>query len=242
MDIFDSWLVNQYIAHRGLHNKKSPENSLAAFKRAIDKGYAIELDLHLLEDGTPVVFHDDELKRMTNKDGYISKLKKEDLKNYKLLKTDQTIPTLQEVLDFVDGQTPLLIEIKNTGKVGALENVVLNMLKNYHGEYAVQSFNPFTLNYFYLNAPDILRGQLSGSFRDSDVARAKKYFLKRMTFNKKVSRPNFISYEYDYVPNRFVRKYKHLPLLVWCVPSQEEYMKVVKHCDNIIFEGFEPKI
>lgn len=242
MEIFESWLVNQYIAHRGLHNKKAPENSLLAFKRAVEKGYAIELDLHLLQDGTPVVFNDEELKRMTNKDGYISKLKKEDLSSYKLLKTDQTIPTFKEVLDLVNGQTPLLIEIKNTGKVGEIESIVLNMLKKYNGEYAIQSFNPFTLNYFYVNAPDILRGQLSGSLKNSDISRAKKFFLKRMTFNKKVSKPNFISYEYINVPNRFVRKYKHLPLLVWSVPSQEEYMKVVKHCDNIIFEGFEPKI
>lgn len=242
MEIFESWLVTQYIAHRGLHNKKAPENSLLAFKKAIEKGYAIELDLHLLQDGTPVVFCDEELKRMTNKDGYISKLKKEDLNSYKLLKTDQTIPTFKEVLDLVNGQTPLLIEIKNTGKVGEIESTVLNMLKDYSGEYAIQSFNPFTLNYFYVNAPDILRGQLSGSFKNSDVSRSKKFFLKRMTFNKKVSKPNFISYEYSYVPNRFVRRFKHLPLLVWCVPSQEEYMRVVKHCDNIIFEGFEPKI
>ena len=242
MEIFESWLVNQYIAHRGLHNKKAPENSLLAFKRAVEKGYAIELDLHLLQDGTPVVFHDDELKRMTNNDGYVSKLKKEDLSSYKLLKTDQIIPTFKEVLDLVNGQTPLLIEIKNTGKVGEIESIVLNMLKNYNGEYAIQSFNPFTLNYFYENAPDILRGQLSGSFKNSDMSRGKKFFLKRMTFNKKVSRPNFISYEYTTVPNRFVRKFKHLPLLVWSVPSQEEYMNVVKHCDNIIFEDFEPKI
>jgi glycerophosphoryl diester phosphodiesterase len=242
MEIFDSWLVNQAIAHRGLHDKKAPENSLAAFEKAIKKGYAIELDVQLLSDGTPVVFHDEQLQRMTNQDGYISQLKQEDLPNYKLQKTNQTIPSLQQVLDFVAGQTPLLIEIKNSGKVGQLESQVLKLLKNYNGEYAIQSFNPFTLAYFHDNAPEILRGQLSGSFADADISRLKKSFLRRMVFNKKVSRPNFIAYQAELLPNRFVRKYKHLPLLAWCVRTQEEYLHVVKYCDNVIFENFEPKI
>ena len=242
MNLFDSWLVNQTIAHRGLHGKKAPENSLASFEKAIEKGYAIELDVQMLADGTPAVFHDEQLKRMTNQDGYICHIKKEDLPSYKLLKTDQTIPTLEQVLALVAGRTPLLIEIKNTGKVGELESNVLKVLKDYTGEYAIQSFNPFTLNYFYTNAPEILRGQLSGSFHDSDLSRLKKHFLRRMVFNKKVSKPNFISYEAEMLPNRFVRKYKSLPLLAWCVKSQEEYLRVVKYCDNIIFENFEPKI
>ena len=98
------------------------------------------------------------------------------------------------------------------------------------------------MEWFKNNAPDIARGQLAGFFKDAKLSFFKKFALKRMMLNKKVACPNFISYEAKYIPNRYVSKYKKLPLLVWTVRSQDEYMKVVKHCDNIIFENFEPKI
>lgn len=241
-DIFKSWLVEMPIAHRGLHDKNTPENSLAAFSKAIEKGFAIELDVQLLADETVVVFHDNSLSRMTGNDGYIKFLNKNDLKVLKLKGTKEHIPTFEEVLKLVDGRTPLLIEIKNTQKVGKLEQKVIDLLKNYNGEFAVQSFNPFSLQYFKNHAPNILRGQLSGSFKGEKLAFFKKVLLKRLAFNKNVSHPNFISYEYTALPNRYVKKYKDIPLLAWTLRSKEEYLKVVKYCDNIIFENFVPEI
>ncbi len=242
MDIFNSWLVQTPIAHRGLHDKEHPENSLSAFQRAIDGGYPIELDVQMISDGTLVVFHDESLSRLTDNDGYIKFLNKSDLDILTLKDSKEKIPTFDEVLKFVDGRTPLLIEIKNPSKVGELEKKVIEALKDYKGQYAVQSFNPYVLEYFYKHAPNILRGQLAGFMKHEKLAFFKKYALKRMLLNKKISHPNFISYEAKRVPNRFVRKYKKIPLLVWTVTSQSEYLKVVKYCDNVIFEGFEPKI
>lgn len=100
MDLFKTWLVETPIAHRGLHDKNIPENSLGAFAKAIEKGFAIELDVQLLADNTVVVFHDDSLARMTGNDGYIKYLNKEDLKALKLKGTKESIPTLKEVLDW----------------------------------------------------------------------------------------------------------------------------------------------
>lgn len=242
MDLFKTWLVEQYIAHRGLHDEKAPENSYSAFEKAIKAGYPIETDVQQISDGTIIVFHDKSLQRMTGKDGYVKNLKKEDLKDLYLNGTKETIPTLEEFLKFIDGRTPLLIEIKNTDKVGELESKLYSQLKEYKGEYAIQSFNPFVLEWFKNNAPEVLRGQLSGYFKGETLSLLKKIFLKRMILNKKVSQPHFISYEASTLPNRFVRKYKRLPLLAWTVRSQEEYMKVIKFCDNIIFENFEPKL
>ena len=242
MDLFKTWLVEMPIAHRGLHNEQYPENSLGAFENAINNGYAIELDVHLTSDGTIIVFHDDTLSRITAKDGYVKNLKKEELPDCKLCNTEYTIPTLKEVFDLVNGQVPILIEIKNTDKVGELETALLKELKAYNGEYAIQSFNPYVLEWFKINAPDIARGQLAGYFKDVKLSFFKKYALKRMLLNKKVSCPNFISYEAKKVPNRFVKHNKKLPLLVWTVRTQEEYLRVVKYCDNVIFENFEPKI
>ncbi len=240
-NLFSSWLVNTYIAHRGLHNENEPENSLLAFKNAIDKNYAIEFDVNLLSDNTVVVFHDSKLSRMTGKDKYIQNLTEPDLVDIKLLKTEQKIPTLKEVLSFVDGKVPLLIEIKYQNKVGTLEKEVLKLLKNYKGEFAIMSFNPYSLKWFKTHAPKILRGQLSSFFKGEKLAFVKKALLKRLRLNK-VSCPDFIAYDCKNLPNRFVKRYDKLPLLAWTVKSQEEYLRVVQYCDNIIFQDFIPII
>ena len=242
MDIFKTWLVETPIAHKGYHDETSPENSISAFKKAVARGYAIELDVQMISDGTVVVFHDESLSRMTGNDGYLKFLTKEDLSMLYLNETKETIPTLEEVLKVVNGETPIIIEIKNTGKVGELEQKVIDMLKKYKGEVAIASFNPYVLGYFKQHAPHILRGQLSGFFKNDKLSFMTKFVLKRMIPIKKISYADFIMYEGSTLPNRFVRKYKMLPLIAWTVCSQEEYMRVVKYCDNVIFEGFDPKI
>lgn len=149
-----------------MHDKNAPENTLAAFSKAIEAGYPIELDLRIIDDGTVVVFHDEKLSRLTGSDGYITNLVKQKLKDYKILKSDQHIPTFEQTLELINGQVPLLIEIKNSNKVGILERKVLEILKGYDGEYAVHSFNPYTVEYFKKYAPQIPRGQLSSFFTD----------------------------------------------------------------------------
>ena len=163
MNIFETWLCTKYIAHRGLHDDSAPENSLASFKKAIENGYAIELDVRPLADGTIVVFHDEALGRMTGADGFISNYTYDDIKDLRLLKTTEKIPTLEETLKFVNGQTPILIEIKNMGKVGFEKNI-WKILSSYKGEYAVQSFNPYSLEWFKINAPHVKRGQVASFF------------------------------------------------------------------------------
>jgi len=161
-NIFDSWLVTMPIAHRGLHDKERPENSLPAFQNAIDNGYAIELDVQMIADGTLVVFHDESLSRVTNNDGYLKFLNKSDLDVLYLCGTKEKIPTFEETLNLINGRTPILIEIKNRGKVGTLEKKVIEILKNYKGEFAIEAFNPYVLQYFANHAPEFLRGQLAG--------------------------------------------------------------------------------
>ena len=248
VDLFDTWLVNKYIAHRGFHDDTHPENSLSSFENAIEHDYGIEFDISPLEDGTPVVFHDGTMVRLTGKDGYIRKIKDiNELKSYTLLNdkgedSGEKIPTLQEALDLIAGRTPVLIEIKDYNMNSNFERIVYEIVKEYKGEFAIISFNPYTLKWFRLNAPEVLRGQLGCSMRGEKMSFFKKWILRKMALNKSHSQPNFIAYKWDEVPNRFVKKFKQLPLLVWAVPSQSAYMKVAKHCDNIIFEGFEPRI
>ena len=242
MDNLNSWLLEQPFAHRGLHDKTSPENSLSAFSKAIEEGYAIELDVRMIADGTIIVFHDESLSRLTDNDGYVKFLNKTDLDLLTLKGSKEKIPTLEDVLSLVDGRVPLLIEIKNEGKVGEQEKKILEVLKGYKGKFAIQSFNPYVLEYFFKYAPDIPRGQLAGYFKGEKLSFFKKYALKRMLLNNKISHPDFISYEARHLPNRYVKKYKKLHLLAWTVRSESDYLKVVKYCDNVIFEGFEPVI
>ena len=240
MDIKKTWLVEKPIAHRGLHNAKFPENSLAAFEHAIKHGFAIETDVRAIDDGAPVIFHDEGLSRMTGRDGYVCNLKKEELAELRLLKTEEKIPLFSEFLEFVNGRAPILIEIKNVNKIGALEKAVIDALADYKGEFAVQAFNPHCMEFFRINAPHVIRGQLSCYFKkDSNLSRVKRYALKRLMLNK-ASRPDFIAYSHENLPNRWVSRTK-LPVLAWTVRSNAEYERVKEFCDNIIFENFKPQ-
>ena len=240
MDIKNSWLCSTPIAHRGLHSATVPENSILAYELAINAGYAIELDVRPIDDGTVVVFHDNTLKRMTDRDGYVCNLSRADLEEITLANSDQKIPTFKQVLDFVDGKVPILIEIKNEGTIGGLEKSVLELLSSYKGEYAVQSFNPYSMEYFKKNAPHILRGQLASWFRKEELSFIKRTVLKRLWLNK-VSSPDFISYRGSDLPNKYVTKTK-LPTLAWTIRSNAEMEKVLPYCNNIIFENFTPVI
>ena len=242
MDLFKTWIVETPIAHRGFHDKNNPENSISAFKNAIAHGYAIELDVQMLSDGTVVVFHDESLSRMTGNDGYLQFLTKEDLPMLKLKDSKETIPTLEETLKAINGKTPIIIEIKNNSQVRELEQKVIEIIDGYKGEVAIASFNPIVLAYFKQHAPNILRGQLAGYLKNIKMKFVTRWALKRMILAKKVACADFIMYEAKTLPNRFVKRFKKLPLLAWTIKSQEEYIKVVKYCDNVIFEGFEPKI
>ncbi len=237
------WLLDGFISHRGFHTGDSerPENSLKAFASAVAAGYGIELDVLLSADSKAVVFHDQTLKRMTGVEKHVSACTAAELGRIRLLGSEQTIPLLKEVLDLVKGSVPLLVEIKNDGKPGALEETVFQDLSFYTGKFAVQSFNPFPLEWFKDNAPEIVRGQLSGDFRDEDLFFLKKFILKNLFMNWK-SDPHFLSYDVRCLPFWAVNRNRRrgFPVLGWTVRSQEEYLSVKPHVDNIIFESFIP--
>lgn len=245
-----SWLESTLIMHRGLHddNQTIPENSLAAFAAAIEGGYIIELDVSMTKDKQLVIFHDKKLKRAFGIDKYLSEVTYDELSQYGLFGTEERVPLFREVLAFVDGQVPLLIEIKNEGEVGEMESLVYRELEGYEGLYAIQAFNPYTLKWFRENAPHVLRGQLSGSFivSDYDVEYAgttrlpwyKKFVLKNMLLNFE-SRPNFISYEVTNVSQRTLenlQKYD-VPVLGWTVKERAVFEKAMGLFDNLIVEA-----
>jgi len=232
------WLVNVPIAHRGLHdgNKLIPENSLLAFRNAIHKGFAIELDIVFSKDHQVIVFHDYDTLRLCGLDKKVSELTLKELKTLTLGKTKEQIPTLQEVLSLVNNKVPLLIEIKNRNKVGYFENNINEILKHYTGRFAIQSFNPRSLNWFLTQNPSILRGHLASRCHHVKLPYYKRYISKNL-LSVTLTQPDFIGYKIEDLPYRAVTKIrKRIPILGWTINSNSKQDHARLYCDNYIFE------
>ena len=235
------WLLNTPIAHRGLHNDPvCPENSLAAFTRAVESGYPIELDVRESADGAVIVFHDADLERLTGHAGLVRDMQSSEITALRILRTEERVPLLEDVLRVVDGQAPLLIEIKNdTSRVGPLEERVRNILADYDGELAVQSFNPAVIKYFQQEAPEIVRGQLSCNVDRTNSA-GRPELADLLDDNEFVV--DFVAYAVNDLPTEATIRVRErgLPVLAWTVTTPEQRQQAVQHADNYIFEGFLP--
>lgn len=233
------------IAHRGLHNKPTvPENSMTAFARAIEKGYGIELDLHLLADGELAVFHDNTLDRTTGKQGNIKDLKLEDLKNYPLEESEDTIPHFPEVLKLVDGKVPLIIELKVEKNTEALCKVTMEALKDYKGYYCIESFDPRPLIWLKKNHPEVARGQLSQNFlkAKSSLSMPIRILLTTLFMNI-ATRPDFIAFKFSdrkLLFNQICIKLFGLQPVCWTIKNIEDHKQAKKEGYISIFEQFEP--
>lgn len=232
-------------AHRGLWDDASPENSLAAFARAKEAGYGIELDLRLSRDGHVMVFHDDTLLRMCGREGRVEDLTCQELKTLRLANTDQSIPTLVEVLSLIDGTVPLLIELKGTGRERPLCMRTARLLDRYRGAFAIESFNPLILSWFKQYRPRFARGQLvtkiSATTRKERVLR---FVLLHMLSNV-LSRPDFIAIHGKYrhtlsflVCTRIFRCHA----FIFTVRTEKEYRLCKKHKQFCIFERILPDV
>lgn len=239
------------IAHRGLHGPGVPENSLAAFEAAAQAGYAIECDIQRTADGSPVVFHDDDLKRLVGDARRVADCLPQDLARLRLLGSDQPVPTLRNMLDHVAGRVPLLVEIKDQdgqlgGNIGDLQDRVAELLSDYDGPVAVMSFNPETMVRFQARAPGIPAGLVTDAFEESDwpqLDAAKRRHLAMIgDFGR--SGVGFISHNSFDLGNPAVARLKArgVPVLCWTVRSAAQEAVARKSADNITFEGYRPVI
>ncbi len=240
-----TWLKEALIAHRGLHTEDGtiPENSLLAFQQALQMGYAIELDVNVLKDGTVVSFHDIHLKRLCGDDRMLSELTFSDIKSLKLLSSDERIPTLDDVLNMVDGRVPLLIELKPHGDVVKLCAHVMKSLQHYQGTYAIFSFHPRVVYWFKRHHPHVIRGQIAESFKSNPKMHPiAKWMMKHMIFNR-FTQPDFISYGIHDLPNPILDRYKKKNMIIisYAARSQSEFDHVKSSYDNVVFEFFIPK-
>ena len=233
-------------AHRGLHGKGIPENSMAAFRAALDHGYGIELDIHLLKDGNLAVIHDSLLNRTTGQPGHIEELTTAELKNYTLEGTAETIPTFREVLDLYGGKAPLIVELKpENGNQAALAEAACNMLSDYKGVYCLESFDPRCVAWLKKNRPALVRGQLTENFfkSRSDLPDYLKFALAHNLLNF-LGRPDFVAYKFadrrDSFTTALCRKVWKAQGVTWTLKTKEDYDTAVAEGWLPIFEGFEP--
>ena len=224
------------IAHRGLWGENIPENSLLAYENAKEKGFPIEIDLYKSKDGEIFSVHDRNLLRLTGKDMDVCLSVSSSVKELSICNSAEKIPTLKETLSLLDGKVPVLIELKNQPDKTVV-NSVAEILSEYKGEFAVQSFNPIFIKRFKKLLPQTVAGILTTKKEEDlkDETALNKFIVKLTPLNF-IVKPDFISAEKSAYPIKS-KRYK----LAWTITSEEEYEKIKPFADNIIFEGFIPK-
>ena len=237
------------IAHRGLHGPGVPENSIAAFRAAIEAGYGIELDVQHAADGEPMVFHDYDLMRMAGCEGYIADASRDELSRMRLGKTDECIPTLAEVVRMVAGQVPLLIEVKDQDgrlgdNIGDLQDRVASMLSPYRGPVAMMSFNPHTVAAFTGATDKTPAGLVSCAFDEDDWPMLEPEDRARLASLADFGRVGavFVSHERRDLANPALHalRAEGVPVLSWTIRSPEEEALARTMSDNITFERYLP--
>jgi len=234
-------------AHRGFHDKENaPENSMAAFRRAVEHGMSSEIDVHRIADGSLVVFHDDELKRMTGAPGRIADYDIESLSKLRLAGTDEMIPSFDDVLELYENTgLHLLIELKvDKRNHKELAAAVADRLVRYEGDFAVQSFDPRAVREFRKHMPGIALGLLTKNYFNKDDGAIKTWIAKvsNLFFNR-MAAADFASFKFKDKKNRLLHmaiKRRGMGRLTWTLRTPKAYKAAVSAGYIPIFEGFDP--
>ena len=227
-------------AHRGYHDENAPENSLTAFENAKRLGHGVELDVQLTLDEHLVVFHDQDLERMCGVSRNIGDLTYEELLEYKLKGSNEKIPLFEDVLAILEDR-PIICEIKTQKGVTDVRacKPVCEAIDLYKGPVYVESFSPFVVQWFRLNRPDIIRGQLSMDFMKNRTISPVNAFVMKNLLIHCFSRPDFIAYRQgdNSVGLKLIKKLFNPLYVIWTVQSEEEYELITNDVHGVIFEN-----
>lgn len=238
--------LKQYdYAHRGLHNKENgvPENSLKAFSLAASCGFGMELDLQLTKDRRVVVHHDHSLARTCGEDRLVSDLTLEALGQYRLFGTEEKIPLFSQVLQLVDGRTPLIVELKGYNDPEVLCPLVMQELDGYQGLYCIESFDPRIVRWFRKNRPEIIRGQLMERLKKGGSLTAFQAFCGRNLLTNYLTRPHFEAYDFharDVFALQVAKKLFGMQEVSWTLRTEGDYKKAKAMGNLCIFENIIP--
>ncbi len=236
-------LAGRLYAHRGLHdgNKRVPENSVAAFRRAVEAGYGIELDVQLTADRQLVVHHDGNTRRVCGVDAEIRRTMYAVLP---ALPDGSPVPTFAEVLGLVNGRVPIIVEIKPYGNPAENAAATLEALRDYRGPYCVESFHPLIVRYFRRHAPGVVRGQLSaGGKRNPKELGLGSFVLLKYLLIDVLGRPHFVAYsaaEDRNLSMALMKRVFHPLLVAWTIRNQAALDRAREAYDLVIFELFTP--
>ncbi len=233
-----SKLSSNMIAHRGLHNKIVPENSLEAFKKCVDRNIPFEFDVHLLKDGTIIVFHDDNLKRMTGVDKYIMNCDYKDISGLYLNNSHERIPTLDEVLELVNGNVLIDIELKFDQKRYLLEKALIKRLKEYKGDFILKSFDYKAVMYLKKHTNYNVGLLLYDTNKHKkETLWIERFVLKHINFLKLVN-PDFVACELSMFPMKRIAEYrkKGYPVYIWTIRTDEDLEYAKKYGDYYLVE------
>lgn len=235
-------------AHRGLYDKAAgiPENSLSAFSRAVAHGFGVELDVHLLRDGSLAVFHDSDIRRMTGRAGYLEDLSAEELGDYPLDGTKETIPQFCDVLAlFEDTGLPIIVELKSfRDNYAALTERTMRELDKFRVVYCVESFDPRCVAWVRKHRPEVIRGQLSQNFlKDRGKLSLPMAFATTHLLSNIMVQPDFVAYRFKdrkkWAP-RLCRRIYGAQRIYWTIRSKEELSIAESDGAIAIFEHFLP--
>ena len=236
------------IAHRGLHDNSScaPENTLAAFGKAVEAGYGFELDVRLTADDRLVVCHDDSLERAAGISRSVSGLTYRELCEVNLFGSDQHVPLFSDVLAKAAGKVPLIVEIKSEDFAGAkkISSMTQALLDRYSGVYCIESFNPAVLFWYKKNRPAVLRGQLAERFSGKAFPDCMLTFLLSSCFFNFLTKPDFIAYDYRHaglIRFRLIRDLYHPVFAAWTIKSQKQMELAGRNFQIMIFDSFIPE-
>ena len=233
-----AWLTERPVAHRGYHdmNKEVWENTLSAFSRAIEAGFAIECDLHYASDGVPVVFHDDDLQRVCNLPGEVRERTSAELGLLSIGGTKDKIPTLKQLLQLCGGKVPLVLELKGReGDDEGFAESVLEVLEGYKGHVALMSFDHWLLKDLKaLEAPYPVGLTAEGNKPETFFQHDEAMHLGL----------DFISYFFGHLPNPFItaQRQRGIPVITWTVRDEAARKHTFANADQMTFEGFDPRL
>ena len=239
---------NLLIAHRGLHDARRGviENTASAFRAAISGGYGIETDIQAAAGSEPVIFHDEQLERLTGAEGAVASLTPEQLRQIPLQDTDDRILTLAEFLRLIGGRAPLYLEIKSSGGGDrTLERRIAEELADYRGPASVMSFDPGSMAAMRYFARHVPRGLSAMRFMKAgmpDLSALARFRLTHM-LDIAAAKPDFLIYEVNglaVMGPALRRRFPHLPIITWTVRTGEDRRKARRFADAMIFEGFRP--
>jgi glycerophosphoryl diester phosphodiesterase len=239
------FLTARPIAHRGLHDfsKGVVENTASAFAAAIARGYAIECDLQLTRDGEAVVFHDDDVERITEGHGLVKDHTAAEMRALRVRNSSDRVQTLAELLSQVKGQVPLVIELKSHWDSDErLAERAVEELKSYHGPFCLMSFDPDAIAAVRQLAPDMIRGIVAERATDSyysTLPLSKQTELRTFSHVAR-TRPDFVSFYFGELPWAPITALRAdgMPVITWTIRNPAEAVMAMRCSDQITFEGF----